>query len=217
MIHKIDKIQVILMLEETLKYDWVQHLKILTPPDDNSWIYVRADGLLPQQVNELLEICIAGVQRYNTVIFCRGLWIYIDGQNWLGSYADCESCFEDCFFYLSRILNLGETSEASVCLTEGYTLVMKRVSDRLTLSAYPGDSIAVNLWDFTRHLLEAGEVYLQLIEKLRALIKAYEKPKNVHAELTRIVEVLDRVETVHIRACLDEFRSELVKRASTQG
>lgn len=178
MLQKIDEIQVILMLEETLKYDWVQHLKILTPPDDSSWIYVQANGLQAQQVNELLEICIAGVQRYNMVIFCRGLWIYIDGQNWLGSYADCESRFEDCFFGLQNIFDRGENAEASVCLTEEYTLVMKRASDRLTLSTHPEYSITMNLWDFTRHLLKAGEVYLQLIEKLRAAIEAYEALHN---------------------------------------
>lgn len=211
MIQKIDEIQVIFMLEETLKYDWVQHLKILTPPDDKSWIYVRADGLQPKQIDELLDIGIAYIQTYNHAMFCRGLWIYVDGRNWLGSYAACDSYFEEWFFGLAKIFDLGENSETPSFQEEECSVVMKRVSDQLTLSASYGYPITLNLWDFTRHLIEAGEVYLQLVEKLWFAIETYDKSKNVQAELTCILEVLAKVEVGCVRACLDKFRSELAK------
>jgi hypothetical protein len=225
MIQRIDEIQVILMLEETLKYHWVQHLKILTPPDDNSWIYVRADGLQPQQVNELLDIFIAEVQAYNVAMIYPGLWIYVDGRHWLNSYAaDSELFFEQWFSGLSSIFRLGENSETSVSIVEGCSVVMKRETDQLILLVFPfyskagvaSTSITVNLWNFTHHLIKAGEVYLQLIETLLAAIEAYDKLKNVHTELTCIIEVLVQVRTDYIQACLNEFRSELAKRSSIQ-
>jgi hypothetical protein len=221
MLQKIDEIQVILMLEETLKYDWVQHLKILTPPDDNSWIYVRADGLLPPQVTELLEIYTTEFETYKFFGFDLGLWIYVEGRHWMYSYAAPYKFFEEWFAELRRIVLLRQDSETSVCTSNDgvHTVILSRKSEQLSLKTttlgYRESSISVNLWDFTSHLLKAGEAYLQLIEKLFAAIEVYDKSKNSHAELTRIVEVLDRVGTDHFIACLDEIRSELVKQANT--
>ncbi|MGG6297119.1 hypothetical protein ACQ4M4_22220, partial [Leptolyngbya sp. AN02str] len=96
--------------------DWVQHLNILTPPDDKCLKYVRADELQPQQVDELLAIYIAYLERWPTApVLHVGLWVYVDGRHWISSYANSERFFfEEWFAGLRTVLRSEESAKASV-------------------------------------------------------------------------------------------------------
>ncbi|MGG6297120.1 hypothetical protein ACQ4M4_22225 [Leptolyngbya sp. AN02str] len=60
-----------------------------------------------------------------------------------------------------------------------------------------------------RHLINAGETYLELIAKLLAVIGIYNRSTSNAAELARIAEELSQLDKTYVKTCVDDLRNEL--------